>query len=226
MYNVYKIANIISLTDEDSHDKNKLIGKEISFLYPVCIDECLMFDIKDLETNKNKSIYTTPPVISYNRERHIGSTLFIETTDVLYEFEPIVQEPVTKKEEVKTKDELFIEGINDLISVYKNSDDKSVKNVSDGYHTFDELYYHRMVLFAMLCNTYPDKAWKSWYHHDGTMFDGDMFICGINTPKGQYTYHYKSEHWHNFNVVQLFSAPVYDGHKPSDIKRLFSLLEE
>lgn len=26
--------------------------------------------------------------------------------------------------------------------------------VFDGFHTFDELYYHRMVLFAVICRTY------------------------------------------------------------------------
>ena len=40
-------------------------------------------------------------------------------------------------------------------------------STSDGYHTFDELYYHRTVLFAVICNTYCDKAWKSWLHADG-----------------------------------------------------------
>ena len=39
--------------------------------------------------------------------------------------------------------------------------DGTVRNISDGYHTFDELYYHRMVLFSIICNTYDDKAWKS-----------------------------------------------------------------
>lgn len=27
--------------------------------------------------------------------------------------------------------------------------------VSDGYHTFNELYYHRAVLFAVICNEHP-----------------------------------------------------------------------
>ena len=30
--------------------------------------------------------------------------------------------------------------------------DKDMGDVSDGYHTFNELYHHRAVLFANICN--------------------------------------------------------------------------
>lgn len=97
-------------------------------------------------------------------------------------------------------------------------------SVSDGYHTFDELYYHRMVLFSVICNTYKESAWKSWKHHDDTMYD-DYFIVGLQTPEGQYTYHYHKDEWDMFKVKELEKAPEYDGHKPSDITRLISLLK-
>ena len=100
----------------------------------------------------------------------------------------------------------------------------SRKEVSDGYHTFDELYYHRMMLFAIICNQNPDIAWKAKEHHDGTMFDEDSFICGIETPEGSYTYHYKLEFWDMYQVKELEFAPEWDGHKPSDITRLLSIL--
>lgn len=96
--------------------------------------------------------------------------------------------------------------------------------ISDGYHTFDELYYHRMVLFSVICKTYQENAWKSWKHDDGTMFD-DYFIVGITTPKGEYTYHYHKDHWNIFDVKELELAPKWDGHNPSDIIRLYSLLK-
>lgn len=97
----------------------------------------------------------------------------------------------------------------------------SIGEISDGYHTFDELYYHRMVLFSVICNK-SERAWKSWKHHDGTMYD-DYFIVGINTPKGQYSYHYHKDHWDEFNVRELPLAPEWDGHEPKDIVRLLSL---
>lgn len=60
--------------------------------------------------------------------------------------------------------------------------------ISDGYHTMDELYYHRGVLFSVICNQNKSLAWKSRKHSDDQMYDG-MFIVGIDTPEGQYTYH-------------------------------------
>ena len=88
--------------------------------------------------------------------------------------------------------------------------------VSDGYHTFDELYHHRAVLFAMICNNNLEKAWKSKLHHTGDMYEG-MFIVGINSPYGQITYHYDVEpYWKMFNVVELERAPEWDGSTPQD----------
>ena len=95
--------------------------------------------------------------------------------------------------------------------------------VSDGYHTFDELYHHRMMLFAVICNTYPQHAWKSKLHDDGTMYD-DYFIVGITTDEGDYSYHYHMENWEYFDVKVLARAPKWDGHQPSDIGRLATLI--
>ena len=95
--------------------------------------------------------------------------------------------------------------------------------VSDGYHTFNELYYHRTVLFAVIVNSYPELAYKSLKHSDGTMYDG-MFLVGINTPEGQYSYHCDLEYWDLFRCKELLNAPEWDGHTPDDIMRLFSIL--
>lgn len=100
---------------------------------------------------------------------------------------------------------------------------EDVAIISDGYHTFDELYFHRMILFSVVCNTYKPLAWKSWHHADGSMFE-DYFIAGIATPEGNYSYHYNKEHWDLFNVKELDTAPEWDGHKPEDVTRLLSLV--
>jgi hypothetical protein len=100
---------------------------------------------------------------------------------------------------------------------------EGIGKVSDGYHTFDELYHHRAILFSIVCGENKDKAWKSRSHSDGTMF-ANMFIVGINTPNGQYTYHYDVKpYWKLFDVKEVEFAPEYDGHKPSDIDRLLDL---
>lgn len=98
--------------------------------------------------------------------------------------------------------------------------------VSDGYHTFDELYHHRAILFAVICNNNPELAWKSKLHDTGDMYEG-MFIVGIDTPKGQATYHYDIKpYWDIFNVKELDHAPKWDGHTSDDaIMRIASLAD-
>ena len=103
----------------------------------------------------------------------------------------------------------------------------SADDISDTYHTFGELYHHRMILFATICNCplWNQLAWKSKQHDDPSqpMYDG-MFICGIETPAGQATYHYDLADWDNFHVKELERAPKYDGHTPDEaIKRIASL---
>ena len=95
---------------------------------------------------------------------------------------------------------------------------------SDGYHPFNELYHHRAMLFSVICNTMPERAWKSKQHHDGTMYDG-MFIVGIDTPEGQATYHYDVEpYWDMFDVRELDRAPVFDGHTPDIAIRRIAMM--
>ena len=101
--------------------------------------------------------------------------------------------------------------------------DASRGKISDGSHTFDELYHHRMVLFAVILKNNLDKAWKSKQHADGSMYD-NYFIVGIETPQGQYSYHYHMENWEYFaDVKALPNAPEWDGHQPDDIVRLLTL---
>lgn len=95
---------------------------------------------------------------------------------------------------------------------------------SDGYHTFDELYHHRAVLFSVIVAMFRGRSWKSLHHHDGTMYDG-MFIVGIDTPAGPATYHYDVEpYWDMFPCRVLDRAPEWDGHTPDDaIERIGTL---
>lgn len=91
--------------------------------------------------------------------------------------------------------------------------------ISDGYHTFDELYSHRTALLAALVRTLPKFSWKSRKHADGTMYD-NMFIVGMNFPNGTITYHVENyepngqSNWDIFPCKELDNAPVWDGHTP------------
>lgn len=109
----------------------------------------------------------------------------------------------------------------------------SMKDVSDGYHTFGELYHHRTILFAALCNTLyahvemPSEfsPYKSWLHEDGTMFDG-MFLACVHTNEGWYSYHCEKEYWGLFEIPSKENALHWDGHLPKDVDRLLNILEE
>jgi hypothetical protein len=98
--------------------------------------------------------------------------------------------------------------------------------MSDGYHTFDELYEHRHALFIALCRELKGfPIWRSRRHHDGSTYEG-WFIMGIGSSPGeQITYHLPERLWSAvpFAVV-LDCAPEWDGHTPEDVvQRLYAL---
>lgn len=110
-----------------------------------------------------------------------------------------------------------------LKNIHKIMED-DIGRISDGYHTFDDLYFHRMLLFSIICKIHNNRAWRSKLHSDGTMFN-NFFVVGINTPEGQYNYHYSLSYWDYFDgIIELEKAPEWDGHQPEDIRRLESLI--
>lgn len=104
---------------------------------------------------------------------------------------------------------------------------KDMSKVSDGYHTFEELYDHRIALFIALCRTIDNprlkkKSWRSKFHSDGSSFDG-WFVMGVGKKTGeQITYHLPLSCWDETGFAEtLEKAPEFDGHTPEDvIKRL------
>jgi hypothetical protein len=91
--------------------------------------------------------------------------------------------------------------------------------VSDGYHTFGELYEHRCLLFIALMRAYHAYAWRAVLHADGTAFD-DWFIAGMNLPTGAVTYHLPQKLWpllDEAGVRTMGSAPEWDGHTSKDV---------
>ena len=102
-----------------------------------------------------------------------------------------------------------------------------IGDLSDGYHTFNGLYYQRMILFAALVRAYKDRAWKSYKHEDGELcFGGGWFIVGIDTPQGSYTYHYENKYFDLFECAELPVAKHWDGHTEADVTRLMSLPDD
>ena len=93
---------------------------------------------------------------------------------------------------------------------------KSLSQVSDGYHTIEELYKHRNYLFLALLNAVDFPRWKSKKHNDGTEFD-DWFIAGIDLPTDTITYHLPIYLWGLCNASTLQKAPKWDGHTSEDV---------
>lgn len=114
------------------------------------------------------------------------------------------------------------------IQVYENGlapvqEVDSFSEISDGYHTFKELYRYRMLLQAAWFNTVvkdkrQTKVVKSYRHHDGELCFGkeNYFIVMAELPTGQISNHYKGEHWDLFDVPVVDRAPEWDGHTPEE----------
>jgi hypothetical protein len=117
---------------------------------------------------------------------------------------------------------------------------EDTNKISDGYHTFGELYEHRITLFIALCKELHRereratreggmvryiKTWRSKLHSDKTSFEG-WFVLGIGKDAGdQITYHLPMSKWDETSFAEtLECAPEFDGHTSNDVlERLKSL---
>lgn len=101
--------------------------------------------------------------------------------------------------------------------------------ISDGFHTFDDLYEHRIELWITLLRVISlsdaGHVWKSRLHSDGSKFDG-WFLLGIFKDKGyQMTYHLPDSKWEECKFAEILEmAPEFDGHDSNEVlKRLKKL---
>lgn len=89
--------------------------------------------------------------------------------------------------------------------------------ISDGHHTFDDLYEHRILLFIALVNETTLPVWRSKKHDDGSEYPA-WFIAGIELPTGPITYHIPMHQWKLLNEIPtLDKAPKWDGHTSADV---------
>lgn len=101
--------------------------------------------------------------------------------------------------------------------------DVEVGDVSDGYHSFRELYEFRKMYNAALFNEWSSagkyEVHKSLKHFDGEdCFGGGWFIVVAVLPGGQITNHYKVDDWGMFRVpVKDKALYEYDGHTGADV---------
>ena len=112
-----------------------------------------------------------------------------------------------------------------------------VSMLSDGYHSFKELYEHRHALFIALLSqaaSQNEDAWFSKLHDDGTGYPGWIIAgCYVDVPvdsncteleRMQIRYHLPDSyipHLKAAGCMELDKAVPYDGSNPNDtIERL------
>ena len=91
--------------------------------------------------------------------------------------------------------------------------------ISDGYHTFDDLYEHRHALFLSLLRSHPDCGFISQIHDDGAEIEG-WFLAGLLTAHGWVTYHLPMRLWQIAlctGVPVWPFGPTHDGHTSDDV---------
>jgi hypothetical protein len=109
--------------------------------------------------------------------------------------------------------------------------DKGVGELSDGYHTFNELYEFRKMYNAALFNEWAARGMyqvhKSKKHHDGEdCFGGGWFIVVAILPTGQISNHYELADWDLFKCKEVEKALFeFDGHTPKDVLERLAKLE-
>lgn len=90
-------------------------------------------------------------------------------------------------------------------------------NVSDGYHTFNQLYEHRCLLFCGLMNLVYRQGGFVWRQNDPSG-ESDWIIAGIALPTGNITYHMNRDfEQYILDIPFLESPPAWDGHTSNDV---------
>jgi hypothetical protein len=104
-----------------------------------------------------------------------------------------------------------------------DNEPKDMGEISDGYHTFNELYEYRMLYNAALFNEFAKQGLydvhKSRKHSDGEYPFGDSnwFIVMAELPTGQISNHYEMKDWDKFQIPEKEVANKWDGHSPRDV---------
>jgi len=127
---------------------------------------------------------------------------------------------------------LAVKEINDLIRLLPSD----AESISDGYHTFSELYAHRTALFIALCkeisknpayqNINTSEVWRAKAHSDGSSYEG-WFVLGIGLEAGkQISYHLPMSEWDKTEFAFTRErVPDFDGHTPNDVLNRLNNLE-
>lgn len=143
-----------------------------------------------------------------------------ETSKPLPGAEATPEQQAQIKEEIG-KGKLFMKmDLSVLNMIIKSTANIDKGKVSDGHHTFEELYAHRNELFIALCRAMMPvgtglKPWRTKKQADGTVLIG-WFVLGLGKEQGQQiTYHLPEGKWDACEFAEtLEQAPEFDFHTP------------
>jgi hypothetical protein len=116
-----------------------------------------------------------------------------------------------------------VDELNLLIQKCKEQGIIETNQVSDGFHTFQEIYTFRMMYNAALFNEWHSQGkyqvHKSLRHHEGELcFGGGWFVVAAMLPSGQITNHYPESQWDFFKILETKNALFpFDGHTPTNV---------
>lgn len=104
-------------------------------------------------------------------------------------------------------------------------DADNIEDISDGFHTFKELYEFRKLYNAALFNSWYNsdsgiEVYKSKRHFDGEeCFDGKWFIViAILRDGKQISNHYELKDWDLFKIPEYEKSKYeFDGHTSQDV---------
>lgn len=92
---------------------------------------------------------------------------------------------------------------------------ESLKDVSDGYHTIDELYQHRILLFLLLCKT---SSYVCYYKEDPNAPDWVIVYLYLTPGNTQISYHVPKTY---LPAIKKFATEdhdhKWDGHTSNDV---------
>lgn len=116
----------------------------------------------------------------------------------------------------------IVEEINNLTNSLSEHKGLDRSKLSDGYHTFEELYEHRNLLFIVLTKSISDsRKYKFKKNHDGSEYEGWFGVCIlIDTDEfetEQISYHLPMKYWDMVNAVDVGINKYYDGHSSKDV---------
>jgi hypothetical protein len=96
------------------------------------------------------------------------------------------------------------------------SEELNKSQISDGYHTFDELYEHRNLLFINLCLLRPLASWVKKEED----FPGYFCLYSV-FPQGQISYHIPNKYRHMVEHLNKIhnraDTEAWDGHSSQDV---------